>query len=81
MDDEKKKKRNKKKKNKQQKRADGDAIPTTGVATSDDGNHNGDADIAQSNQVPDSIELQPSSQHIINVSCQISSSTDPRNID
>ncbi|XP_048631684.1 trichohyalin-like isoform X6 [Brassica napus] len=61
MDDEKKKKRNKKKKNKQNnsKRADGDAIPT------DDGNHNGDADIALINQVPDSIELEPSSQQII----------------
>ncbi|XP_033143662.1 sporulation-specific protein 15 isoform X12 [Brassica rapa] len=61
MDDEKKKKRNKKKKNKQNnsKRADGDAIPT------EDGNHNGDADIALINQVPDSIELEPSSQQII----------------
>ncbi|CDY07722.1 BnaA03g17890D [Brassica napus] len=61
MDDEKKKKRNKKKKNKQNnsKRADGDAIPT------DDGNHNGDADIALINQVPDSTVLEPSSQQII----------------
>ncbi|WZZ40104.1 hypothetical protein YC2023_036363 [Brassica napus] len=58
MDDEKKKKRNKKKKNKQNnsKRADGDAIPT------EDGNHTGDADIAQINQVHDSIQLEPSSQ-------------------
>ncbi|XP_013707123.1 chromosome partition protein Smc-like isoform X3 [Brassica napus] len=61
MDDEKKKKRNKKKKNKQNnsKRADGDAIPT------EDGNHTGDADIAQINQVPDSIQLEPSSQQMI----------------
>lgn len=75
MDDEKKKKRNKKKKNKQNnsKRADGDAIPT------EDGNHNGDADIALINQVPDSIELEPSSQQIIiNVSWQCH--LDPRNI-
>lgn len=60
MEDEKKKKRNKKKKNKQNanKRADDDVI-ATGVATSEDGNHTGDGDIAQISQVPDANELQP----------------------
>ncbi|CAH2058807.1 unnamed protein product [Thlaspi arvense] len=75
MDDEKKKKRNKKKKNKQNNKRADDAIPT-GVATSEDGSHIGDGDIAQVTQVTDANELQPC--HQINVSPQIFRSKEHR---